>query len=171
MISTILISALLSLLNTDGLDKNNSLLTAVWPESLWALHVFWGWSTTGWCDAYEVRFQIPPGPASFASRNSPHIVCIWNSIWQTPGCHRSLRVQNKPLNRHHCTRKGPRGSLGLKQEKTMRKEVPKKNAVLYLLSLRPVSFRISPERLRREEGIRKGNVKSWPGNLWTMSSC
>ena len=96
MISTILISALLSLLNTDGLDKNNSLLTAVWPEFLWALHVFWGRSMTGWCDAYEVRFQIPPGPVSFASRNTPHIVCIWNSIWQTLGCHRSLKVRNKP---------------------------------------------------------------------------
>lgn len=82
------------LLNTDGFDKNIFLLTAMWHECLWALHVFWGWSMTVWRDTHEVRFQIPP--ISFAKKNIPHIVCTCNPIWQTQGCHSSHKVQNKP---------------------------------------------------------------------------
>lgn len=134
MISTILISALISLLNTDGLETNSSLLTATWFESLWTLPVFWDWSMTGWRDAYEVRFQIPSEPVNFAKKNSLHVVCPWNPIWQTWGCQGHSRFRTNLWTITTAPGKVSWRSLELKQGK-MRKEVPKKGHSLSTKSL------------------------------------
>lgn len=160
MISRVLISALISLLNTDGLETNSSLLTAVWLESLWALPVFWDWSMTGWRDAYEVRFQIPSEPVNFAKKNSPHVVCTWNSIWQTWGCQGHSRFRTNPPNHHHRTRKGLLKVTGAET----REDDEEGSAILYPLSLCPVSFRSITRTAQKRRGNKK-EVRGCPGNL------
>lgn len=158
MISTIIISALLSLLNTDGLDKNSSLLTAGWRESLWALHVFWGWVWQVDVMLMKSDFKSHLGQQAL-QRKIFHTSALGSPSGKPEDATGHSRFRTNPLNHHQCFKKGLLRGTGRPWGKKCLKQ-----AIRYWPSLCPVTSRSIPRTAQKRGGNKQG-VKSWPGNL------
>lgn len=100
-----------------------------------------------WCDANEVRFQIPPGPVSFAKK----IVYTLSALVTSSA---NLRLQVTQGEQTLITSElGKVSWRSLEGRSLVRKYL--KRAILYLLSLCPVAFGSVIELFRREKGIKK----------------